>query len=205
MSTTLPRLLVLTDRSQLHLSRSLTSALRSCVSAGATAFVVRELDETPAARAALARDLAAQGVTVIAAHEPLDGAVAVHLPSSAASGALLPSDTRAEVAVTGRYSWFGRSCHSAAEVHAAAAEGAAYVTLGPFARTASKPGYAPIPPSEYAEAATAGIPVYALGGITAANAAEALAAGAHGVAVMGEVMRAAEPGDSVRELLAVVG
>jgi thiamine-phosphate pyrophosphorylase len=45
------------------------------------------------------------------------------------------------------------------------------------------------------------VPVLALGGVDAANAASAREAGAHGVAVMGCVMRAADPAAVVRRLL----
>lgn len=184
----LPPLLLLTDRSQLHLSRSLTATLGECVAAGASAVVVRELDEAPEARAALVRQVTDLGGVAIAAHTALPGAAGVHLPSGAA--------------VVGGP--FGRSCHSAAEVHVAAEEGAAWVTLSPYADSASKPGRTPLSPREYADAARAGIPVYALGGVTAANAAAAREAGAHGVAVMGEVMRAADPGAVVADLLEAI-
>jgi thiamine-phosphate pyrophosphorylase len=183
-----PRLLLLSDRSQLHLGRSLRRTLLECVEAGATHIVLRELDEEPDAREALAAALVAAGATVIAAHWPLPSASGVHLPA----GGSVPAPGIV----------FGRSCHSSAEVHAAAAEGAAYVTLSPFALTESKPGYGPaLPPSEYAAAAAAAVPVYALGGITPDNAADAIAAGVHGVAVIGEVMRADDPASVVRELL----
>ena len=45
------------------------------------------------------------------------------------------------------------------------------------------------------------IPVYALGGIDPSNAREAIDAGAHGVAVMGGVMRADHPAAVVQRLL----
>ncbi|MDO7868881.1 thiamine phosphate synthase [Nocardioides jiangxiensis] len=184
----LPRLLLLTDRSQLPLGRSLVSAVADCVDAGLTHVVVRELDETPLARMALVAALTEVGATVISAHDALHGAAGVHLPSSAATVA--PRDLP-----------WGRSCHSATEVHVAAAAGAAWATLSPFAATASKPGRRPIERGEYAVAATAGIPVFALGGITPENAVDAIACGADGLAVMGAVMRAADPASVVRELL----
>jgi len=213
-------LLVLTDRSQLPLSRSLLATLADCVAAGGTAIVVRELDESPAQRAALAEAVAALGATVIAAHGPLPGARGVHLSATQpVSGrvtcnaelvSLSDGPDGAAVAITLRYmepaAPWGRSCHSAAEVRSAAEEGAGWATLSPYAVTASKPGYGPaLPADEYAAAATAGIPVYALGGVTPDSAAAALAAGAHGVAVMGEVMRSYEPGAVVAGLLAALG
>jgi thiamine-phosphate pyrophosphorylase len=85
-------------------------------------------------------------------------------------------------------------------VHRAAAEGAAYATLSPFATSLSKPGYGP-PVDCDAYASECDLPVLALGGIDPGNAARARAAGAHGVAVMGCVIRSASPAAVVRELL----
>lgn len=205
---TLPPLLLLTDRSQLRLGRSLPRTVAACVEAGLTHVVLRELDLPVEQRAALAAELAATGAVVIAAHTPLPGAAGVHLPAAAGgsntvSAAVAAGRNRLLLDVTPCYPLRGRSCHTRAEVVAAAAEGFDYVTLGPFAPTPSKPGYGPpLPEAEYAGHA---VPVYALGGIDPGNAEAALAAGAHGVAVMGAVMRAASPKAVVRDLLAVVG
>ena len=49
------------------------------------------------------------------------------------------------------------------------------------------------------------IPVYALGGIEPDSAATAVGTGAYGVAVMGAVMRAADPAAVVRDLLGALG
>lgn len=206
--TALPRLLLLSDRSQLHLGRSLRRTLLECIDAGATHIVLRELDEPDSAREALAAALVEAGATVVAAHRPLPSAVGLHLPAAgcnAASGALVPPSDAAEAGVTGRYNFVGRSCHSVDEVRAAAASEAAYVTLSPFAVTTSKPGYGPpLPLHAYADAAATGVPVFALGGVTPDNAADAVRVGAHGVAVMGEVMRAADPAAVVRALLEAI-
>ncbi|WP_141012521.1 thiamine phosphate synthase [Nocardioides sambongensis] len=181
-----PRLLLLTDRSQLPLGRSLRATVTAAVTAGAADVLLRELDLRPAVRAALSADLTASGARVIAARGPLPGCVGVHLaahqPVTAAGG--LP---------------FGRSCHTVTAVAAAAAEGARWVTLSPFAASASKPGRGPA----LAPDALAGphpVPVLALGGIDADNALDAVRAGADGVAVMGAVMRAADPASTVARL-----
>lgn len=207
----LPRLLLLTDRSQLPLGRSLVATLRECVAAGATTVVVRELDLPEHQRAALAQSVVGLGATVISARCPLPGAVGVHLPASDWRGS---GDWRgsadAEYPVRPECSdhnsalqLVGRSCHSGEEVRRAAAAGAAYATLSPYADSASKPGYGP--PVRSGELAGHEIPVYALGGISFDNARVAVDAGAHGVAVMGAVMRSADPGGTVSRLLDEVG
>jgi thiamine-phosphate pyrophosphorylase len=188
----LPRLVLLTDRSQLPLGRSLVATVEECVAAGLTHVIVRELDETELGRSALVAALVEVGATVIAAHTPLFGASGVHLPADPA--VLAPVDLP-----------WGRSCHSATEVHVAAAAGASWVTLSPFADSASKPGREPLARDEFARAGSAGVPVLALGGITPDTAVEAIGAGADGLAVMGAIMRAAHPGEVVRELLDIVG
>ncbi|RHW24276.1 thiamine phosphate synthase [Nocardioides immobilis] len=185
----LPRLLVLTDRSQLHLGRALVRTIEECVGAGLRAVVVREHDLLAATRAALVADLASiDGLAVISSRISDPAADAVHLAAD-------------QPAPDGGVRW-GRSCHSAAEVRRAAADGASYATLSPYAATSSKPGYGPpLPEGAFADLS---LPTYALGGITPANASKARAAGAYGVAVMGEVMRADDPAAVVADLLAVL-
>jgi thiamine-phosphate pyrophosphorylase len=184
------RLLLLTDRTQLAAGADLVDTVRSCVSAGLTHVVVRELDLDPAARQRLVARLSAiSGLTVLSARTPVARAAGVHL----AAGQQRPA-----------VDWFGRSCHDLAGVRRAADEGAAYVTLSPFGATASKPGYGPPVRREH-YAADLGVPVFALGGVEPANAASARSAGAHGVAVMGCVMRADDPAAVVRDLLREVG
>jgi thiamine-phosphate pyrophosphorylase len=181
-----PRLLLLTDRSQLPPGGDLAEVVRACVGAGLSHVVVRERDLEPDARERLLAGLASiDGLTVISSRLPAAAAHGLHLAAAQ------------EPPTTG---WFGRSCHDAEDVRRAAAEGATYVTLSPFAATASKPGYGPpVPRQHYAD--DHGVPVLALGGVDPRNARAALAAGAHGVAVMGCVMRAAEPAAVVRDLL----
>ena len=188
---TVPRLLLLTDRSQLSCGRSLVRTVAECAEAGLTHVVVRELDEPSQSRHALIEALAAiEGLTVISAHDQHPRTAGVHLAAGQ------------EAPVRGPEGWFGRSCHTAEEVRRAAAEGAAYATLSPYATTSSKPGYGP--PIDPAGLAGHSIPVLALGGITVDNTRAALDAGAHGVAVMGAVMRAWEPADVVARLLKVL-
>lgn len=191
-------LVLLTDRAQLRLGRGLVRTVRECAAAGLRTVVVREHDLALAERTALvARLRAVPGLTVLASRTLVPGAHGVHL----AAGQPGPGHPGHPAGAT------GRSCHDLAEVADAVAAGASYVTLSPFAATASKPGYGPaLPPATYAAARrlTAGSAtrVLALGGVDVRTVATALAAGAHGVAVMGAVMRAADPAAEVAALLA---
>jgi thiamine-phosphate pyrophosphorylase len=99
-------------------------------------------------------------------------------------------------------SLIGVSCHAPAEIRAAAAAGADYATLSPIFPTSSKPGYGPaLGLGALGKAREAGIPVVALGGVTAENGWSCLAAGAAAVAVMGPLMSAREPVPFTRRLV----
>jgi thiamine-phosphate pyrophosphorylase len=182
----LPRLLVVTDRSQLPRRRNLIDHLTDCLSHGVTHIVLRELDLPDAERAWIAAELADAGASVIAARRRLPRCIGVHL-----------SATSRPIEGT-----WGRSCHSVHDIDHAAEEGASWVTLSPFAGSPSKRGYGPpLPPSAFAGHP---VPVFALGGIDARNARDAVNAGAHGVAVMGAIMRDRHPGRLVSRILEAV-
>ena len=182
---TLPRLLLLTDASQLPAGRDLVGTVAACVAAGLRAVVVREHRLPPTER----RDLVAA-----LAELPALTVISSRIDAPAAHGVQLAADQPPPAR-----GWWGRSCHDPSEVDRARALGAAYATLSPYAASASKPGYGP--PLDPSALAGHAIPVYALGGIDSRNAAGARAAGAHGVAVMGAVMRAADPAAVVADLL----
>ncbi len=153
--------------------------------------MLRELDLREAERGNLLAELA-EYVHVVSAHTPLAGATGVQLAAHqflADAGGLR----------------HGRSCHGEGEIARAVDEKAAWVCVSPVARTASKPGYGPpigLPGLRRAVAVAKGTPVFALGGVEVASVADLRAAGAHGVAVMGSVMRAVDPAAVVSQLLA---
>jgi len=198
-----PPLLVISDRTQVK--RSLPEIAAAAFRAGCRWFSLREKDLPAAERRELLRALLELGRdhgAIVTVHDDIDDAAAigaggVHLPGSgdpAAARQRLPGGL------------IGVSAHSPAEAAAQLAAGADYVTLSPIFLTDSKPGYGPALGLEaLAEAArlTAG-PVIALAGIDERNAAACLAAGARGIAVMGEIMRAADPEAAVRRLLAII-
>lgn len=189
---TLPGLLLLTDRSQLPVGRTLDDTVRRCVDAGLEAVVVRELDLPPPERQRLAELVAEAGATAITARTWLFGAHGVHL-SSAQTGL-----------DAGRAPFHGRSCHNDEDVGRAVGGGASYLTISPVATSKSKPGYGPAMGAEGVRQAVelaGGTPVFALGGVDVSNVAAMREAGAHGAAVMGAVMRADDPAAVVAEIL----
>lgn len=185
-----PRLLLVTDRRQLPGGRSLEEVVRACADAGARWVWVREHDMPLTQRTALVDRLARiPDVVVLAGRRGHPGAAGVHLQS----GAEVPPGT----------GFHGRSCHDEGEVRRAVADGAAYVTISPVAVSTSKPAHGPplgTAGVARAVAAADGVPVLALGGIDPENVVRFVAAGAHGVAVMGSVMRADDPARVVRQL-----
>jgi thiamine-phosphate pyrophosphorylase len=79
----------------------------------------------------------------------------------------------------------GASTHSLAEADSARIQGADFVVFGPVFQTESKIQFgSPRGLDELAQVvhAVAGLPVLALGGVSMMNAADCLAAGAHGIA-----------------------
>jgi len=198
-----PPLLVITDRSQAR--RPLIEIAGAAFRGGCRWFSLREKDLATAERRDLLRALVLLGRpfgATVTAHEDIPavvmaGADGVHLPGGgdpAAARGRLPQGL------------IGVSAHAPEEAAAQLRAGADYVTLSPIFLSASKPGYGPAVGLDALAAAarlSAG-PIVALGGVGAANAARCLAAGARGIAVMGEVMRAADPEETVRNLVAAI-
>ena len=110
----------------------------------------------------------------------------------------------------------GATCRTADDVARAAEDGADYVGFGPVFATTSKAGLpgraleasarpldgaARLDQDDGAGAPTLTVPVLAIGGIDATNAAAAVAAGAHGVAVIGAIWRHPDPVAAAKELV----
>jgi len=105
-------------------------------------------------------------------------------------------------AILGPKAIIGLSTHSEEEIDAA--QGADYIGFGPIFATQSKPG-APLPPPHGIEGLRKAVrrsklPVVAIGGITADNAREVVAAGAHCIAAIAFLCHAADPENAVRAL-----
>ena len=199
-----PSLLLITDRNNTALP--LSDVLAQALQAGCRWVMIREKDLATAelcpvveATVIVAKDF---GATVSVNNDFTAASIckvkAVHLPQ----GQPVATIRR----VMGPETLIGVSAHSVAEAQLAAAEGANYVTASPVFATDSKPGYGPaLEPEGLAQiVASVRIPVLALGGVNAVNAASCIAAGAAGVAVMGSVMRAQNPGAIFGDLIAAL-
>lgn len=198
-----PPLLVISDRSQAR--QPLVEIAAAVFAGGCCWFSLREKDLPAAERLALLAELVALGRpygAIVMAHDDLGAVIAtgaggVHLPGGGnpkAARARLPN------------ALIGVSAHTPAEAAARLAAGADYVTISPIFLTDSKPGYGPaLGLAGLKETvAMANGPVVALAGITQANVRACLHAGAAGIAVMGEVMRAADPEATVRALIEAI-
>jgi thiamine-phosphate pyrophosphorylase len=187
-----PPLLVISDRHQAQ--RPLEEVAKAVFAGGCRWFSLREKDLPPGERRVLLCELVALGRrfgALVTAHEDIEavavtGADGVHLPSGGN-----PAAARARLPVA----LIGASAHSADEAAALLRAGADYLTVSPVFVTASKPGYGPALGLDGLARIIARAPgaVVALGGVTPENVASCLSTGVRGVAVMGEVMRSADP------------
>lgn len=95
----------------------------------------------------------------------------------------------------------GISCQNRIErARAGIAAGASYVSFGRFFASTTKPDAPPASLGVLADARDLGVPVVAIGGINAGNAAALINAGADLVAVSAGLFAAADPGAATAEL-----
>ncbi|MGE0652327.1 MAG: thiamine phosphate synthase, partial [Alphaproteobacteria bacterium] len=199
------RLLVITDRHQA--GKPLAETVADCLAGGARWILFRDKDLPPADRRELARRVAAAVRSVPGARLSVSGdpALAEEVEADGVHVQSLTAIAEARKRLRPRCV-IGFSAHRPEEVRAAGEAGADYVTLSPVFVTASKPGYGPaLGTAAIAEASRSDVQVLALGGVTPATAGSCFTAGAAGVAVMGEAMRAADPVIAIRALLASFG
>jgi thiamine-phosphate pyrophosphorylase len=198
----LPAVHLVTDRSLApDLAAALSAALHG-VPSGAVAVHLREKDMGGADLLALARILlrvCERSGQLLLVNDRIDVALAakahgVHLPSMGVP----PDEARR---LLGPSRMVGVSCHGEGDVRRALAGGADYATFGPVFETPSKRAYgAPVGLAALRSAAQLGLPLVALGGVDVANASQAVAAGASGVAAIRAWISAPDPGRAVAAL-----
>jgi len=195
------RVYLVTDLTQTA-GRPLLEVVAAALRGGVGAVQLRERDLATRELLALAVELRAMTRAAGAAlliNDRIDVALAcdadgVHLPSHSFAVA----EARA---LLGPDRLIGVSTHSPAEL--AAAAGADFAVFGPLYDTPSKRAYGPPLGLDGLRAARAAapLPLFAIGGIDAARAADARAAGADGVAVIRAVLAAADPTAAAASLL----
>ena len=199
-----PPLLLVTDRQQAR--TPLVTLIAEAIAAGCRWVSVREKDCSPKHQIGLVQALlpiarrhgarvSLHGNALLAKTANADG---VHLSAR--------DDPLAARKLLGTDRLVGVSIHSVTEARALDPGIVDYAIAGPAFETASKPGYGPgIGREGLAEiAAAARVPILAIGGINATRAAEVLAAGSAGIAVMGGIMRAPDPRQEIQALIATI-
>ncbi|MEA3368185.1 MAG: thiamine phosphate synthase, partial [Planctomycetota bacterium] len=180
--------------------------LAAALAGGAAAVQVREKDEPDASLLARARRAAeachAAGALCIVNDRPDVAALAAADGVHVGAGDLPVGAARR---IVGPDRIVGASTHSARQALAAAEAGADYIGCGPMFPSTTKP-QAVIPGPALCREVTGrvGLPVMAIGGITAENAAAVLAAGAEWLAVSAAVCSAADPEAATRRLVETI-
>jgi thiamine-phosphate pyrophosphorylase len=182
---------------------NILSILHGALSGGCRWVLLRGKNSDAAALLATAKH-AKRACTDYSAKLFISGDVAL-ARSIKADGLHLPSDaTPHKFSIPGML--IGQSCHNEAEMRRAESSGMNYVSLSPIFTTSSKPGYGPALGLEKlsALAKKTTLPVVALGGISVQNIGGCLAAGAQAVAVMGGILRTAQPKSQTEAYLRAV-
>ena len=200
-----PPLLLVTDRRQARWP--LVEIAARAITGGCRWVSVREKDLSESDQIALVRTLlpiasrhgarvSLHGEAALANAAKADG---VHL--SALSNPIVARE------LLGADKLIGVSIHTVTEAEAIDPSVVDYAIAGPAFETASKPGYGPeIGLKGLVEIAVAAhVPILVIGGINVMRASEVLALGPAGIAVMGGVMRAADPQQEMKALLATIG
>ncbi len=201
-----------------ELGRSHVDVARAAIQGGATVVQFREKNLTPAGEA-MAREIrrltTATGVCFIV-NDCVElaaacGADGVHVGQSDRSALEARRLLRTDAVIGVSATCLAEALDIAGETEAAearepASRGADYVGVGPIFPTPSKPdAAAPIGLTGLSEIrARVRLPLVAIGGITADNAADCVAAGADGVAVISTVTRAPDMAAVTRELAELV-
>jgi thiamine-phosphate pyrophosphorylase len=197
-------LYLITDRTVVPPGRTLVEQVRAALEGGVKAVQLREKDLTAAHLYPLAVELRALtydfGARLLL-NDRLDIALAVGADGVHLGGHSLP------VAVARRQlgpnKLLGVSTHRVEEIPAAADAGADFVTFGPVYPTPSKAAFgAPVGLPALAQAcAAATLPVFALGGISAARIASVRQTGCRRIACIGAILNSDDPAAASRALL----
>ncbi|HYK81832.1 MAG TPA: thiamine phosphate synthase [Gemmatimonadales bacterium] len=199
MRPPLPRLHALTDE-RIARRADLTTVARALAAGGgaAVALHARGRTLTGLQQHRLALCFAACLPARLFVNDRLDVALAAGAWGvQLAEGSLAPGDARRLNPAW----WIGQSVHDRGAAAAARTAGADYLVVGAVYRTATHPGRTPLGVAAVAEIAALGLPVIAVGGVTAERVGELRAAGVHGVAAIRAVWDADDPAAAARRIV----
>jgi len=183
----------------------LLAACEAAIDGGAVLLQYRDKTDDAARRLAEARalaDLCARRHVALIVNDDIDlalasGAMGVHLGEQDA-------DIASARAKLGPCAIVGVSCYDSLErARVLAAEGADYLAFGAFFPSPTKPNARVATPALLRDAKTLDVPLVAIGGITAANAAPLIDAGANYLAVISAVFGARDVRGAARSIAAL--
>jgi thiamine-phosphate pyrophosphorylase len=197
----LPTLCLITDRHQCG-ETELEAVVEAAIEGGVNVVQLREKDLSAGELFSLGMRLreVTRGKALLLINDRVDvaqacGADGVHLPENG-----LPTSIARWV--MGRHALVGRSVQGVEAAAQAEKDGADLVQIGTIFASPSKPDSPPVGPELLREVADAvSIPVLAVGGVTLENAAEAIAAGAAGAAVISAICGAHDPKAAAKALV----
>jgi len=197
------RLIVVTDR-RLVEQDELVAVVRSALDAGAPCVQLRNKGDSPGELLAMGRELRSltrEAGALLIVNDRLDVALALEADGVHVGPGDLPVSA-VRSACPGDFV-VGRSADDPEVAYRAMRDGADYIGCGTVYPTNTKPDAGSTIGLEglrrVVEAVE--IPVVGIGGITEERAADVVATGAAGIAVVGAVMGAADPAAAVRALL----
>lgn len=155
----------------------------------------------------LAKELkqAVDGQAVLLVNERVDVAIAAAADGVQLGEEALPVAEARRLLLPGG-ALIGRSVHSVDGAEDASAAGADFLVAGTMFATGSHPGAVPAGPGLMREVSRllglskGSVPLFGIGGITAGNLAEVVAAGASGVAVIRSILSAPDPHAAAADL-----
>ena len=197
-----PCVALITDRTVCGGIERLEWAVESAVAGGINLVQLREKDLAAGELLKLAEQLRriTEGKALLFVNDRLDVALACDADGVQLGEESLPV-AQARRALGSREMLVGRSVHDLAGARQAADAGAHLLIVGTVYESASHPGQNPAGIALVHHVASAvAAPVLGVGGITAANAASVISAGATGVAVIREVLAAPSPYQAAQRL-----
>lgn len=202
MRLVMPRLYVILDAGLVH--RSILKFAEQLIDAGVRLLQYRDKSGTPAAMLETSRALAQfaneAGVSFFVNDRPdiafLANATGVHVGQDDLS-------VEQARAIVGPQRWVGVSTHNREQFAKAAASSADYIAIGPIFATKSKANPDPVVGVEMVRElrAITQKPIVAIGGIGLDRAEEVLRAGADSVAVISDILLAADPMERARQFV----